>query len=94
MLQQVTLSKSCLATTNYNNEPFIIYTMAKDGDIIDVMFGWIVSLFGWLLGLVVKVAIALIGGIFSLIVGLFKKKEPAGETNLEDSIAESETVKD
>lgn len=36
--------------------------MAKDGDIIDVMFGWIVSLFGWLLGLVVKLVMAIVGG--------------------------------
>lgn len=49
--------------------------MAKDGDIIDVMFGWIVSLFGWLFGLIVKLAIAIVGGIFNLIVGLFKKKD-------------------
>ncbi len=47
--------------------------MAKDGDIIDVMFGWIVSLFGWILGLIVKLVMAVIGGIFGFIIGLFKK---------------------
>lgn len=68
--------------------------MAKDGDIIDVMFGWIVNLFGWILGLVVKLVMAIIGGIFSLIVGLFKKKESTEETNHEESVTESESKKD
>lgn len=60
--------------------------MAKDGDIIDVMFGWIISLFGWLLGLVVKLGTAIIVGVVkygwlalcalvAFIIGLFKKKE-------------------
>lgn len=49
--------------------------MAKDGDIIDVMFGWIISLFGWIFGLVVKLVMAIIGGAFHLIIGLFKKNE-------------------
>lgn len=63
--------------------------MAKDGDIIDVMFGWIVSLFGWLLGLVVKLVMAIIGGIFTLIVGIFKKKEVAEEVPVEQIAAET-----
>ena len=49
--------------------------MAKDGDIIETMFGWIVSLIGWILGGIVKLAIALIGGLFKGIVGLFKKND-------------------
>lgn len=63
--------------------------MAKDGDIIDVMFGWIVSFFGWLLGLVVKLIIAIIGGIFTFIIGLFKKK-PASETAPMEPMQEEE----
>lgn len=49
--------------------------MAKDGDIIDVMFGWIISLIGWILGLIVKLSMAIIGGLFKDIVSLFKKNE-------------------
>ena len=49
--------------------------MAKDGDIIDVMFGWIISLFGWILGGIVKLVMAIIGGLFTGIVGLFKKND-------------------
>ena len=49
--------------------------MAKDGDIIDVMFSWIISLFGWILGGIVKLLMAIIGGIFKGIVGLFKKND-------------------
>lgn len=48
--------------------------MAKnDGDIIDVMFGWIVSLIGWILGLIVQLVMALTVGLVKGIVGLFKK---------------------
>lgn len=49
--------------------------MAKDGDIIDVMFGWLISLFGWILGLVMKLIVFIVAGTFGFIVGLFKKKE-------------------
>ena len=49
--------------------------MAKDGDIIDVMFGWIISLFGWILGGIVKLIMDIIGSLFKGIVGLFKKSE-------------------
>lgn len=66
--------------------------MAKDGDIIDVMFGWVVSLFGWLLGLVVKLVMAIIGGIFNLIVGIFKKKDTSEDMPI-DPMAE-EIVKE
>lgn len=48
--------------------------MAKDGDIIDVMFTEMVSLIGWILGGIVKLTIAIIVGLFSMLVGLFKKK--------------------
>jgi hypothetical protein len=47
--------------------------MAKDGDITDVMFGWIISFFGWILGGIVKLFMAIISGLFNGIVGLFKK---------------------
>lgn len=54
--------------------------MAKDGDIIDVMLGWIFDLFGWILGGIVKLAMLLIGGLFTGIIGLFKKdKTPTQE---------------
>lgn len=62
--------------------------MAKDGDIIDVMFGWIVSLFGWLLGLVVKLVMAIIGGIFNLIVGIFKKKDTSEDMPIDPTTEE------
>lgn len=47
--------------------------MAKDGDIIDTMFGWMIDLFKWILGGIVKLFMAIIGGLFKGIVGLFKK---------------------
>lgn len=53
--------------------------MAKDGDIIDVMFGWVISLIGWILGGIVKLLIAIIGGLFKGIVSLFKKNEAPSE---------------
>ncbi len=56
--------------------------MAKDGDIIDVMFGWIISLFGWIFGGIVKLIMAIIGGLFKSIVGLFKKDN----TNVQDQM--------
>lgn len=49
--------------------------MAKDEDIIDVMFGWIISLLGWILGGIVKLLIAIIGGLFKGFIGLFKKND-------------------
>lgn len=53
--------------------------MSKDGDIIDFLFSSIVSLVGWILGGIVKLAMALIGGLFSVIFGLFKKDNPTVE---------------
>ncbi len=53
--------------------------MAKDGDIIDTMFGWMVSLVGWILGGIVKLIIAIIGGLFTAIIGLFKKNPETAE---------------
>ena len=46
--------------------------MAKDGDIIDVMFGWIFELIGWIFNMLIKLVFALIGGLFSLIGCGFK----------------------
>ena len=46
--------------------------MAKDGDIIDVMLGWIFELIGWIFNMLVKLVCVLIGGIFSLIGSGFK----------------------
>ena len=62
--------------------------MAKDGDIIDLLFGWIISFFGWILGLVVKLAMAIIGGLITLIVSLFKKKEKVDDQPVEQPLAE------
>ena len=44
-----------------------------NGDIIDTMFGWIFELFGWILGGIVKLIVAMVTGLFGLTVGLFKK---------------------
>ena len=46
--------------------------MAKDGDIIDVMLGWIFELIGWIFNMLIKLVFALIGGLFSLIGSGFK----------------------
>lgn len=52
--------------------------MAKDGDIVDAMLGWIFELIGWVFNMLIKLIFALIGGIFSLIgsgiKALFGKK--------------------
>ena len=53
--------------------------MAKDGDIIDTMFGWMVSLVAWFFGGIVKLIIAIIGGLFTAIIGLFKKNPETAE---------------
>lgn len=62
--------------------------MAKDGDIIDVMFGWIINLFSWILGLIVKLVIAIIGGIFNLLMSIFNKKDTTEKPPIKNSIAE------
>ena len=41
--------------------------MAKDGDIIDVMLGWIFELIGWIFNVIIKLIFAVVGGLFSLI---------------------------
>ena len=46
--------------------------MAKDGDIIDVMLGWIFELIGWIFNMLIKLVVALIVGLFSLISNGFK----------------------
>lgn len=46
--------------------------MAKDGDIIDAMLGWIFELIGWIFNMLIKLVVALIGGLFSLIEKGFK----------------------
>lgn len=45
--------------------------MAKDGDIIDVMFGWLISLFGWIFMGIFNLILWLIKGVFSLIGSAF-----------------------
>lgn len=47
--------------------------MAKDGDIIDFLLGSVFQLFGWILGGIVKLFVALVSAIFSGIAGLFRK---------------------
>lgn len=46
--------------------------MAKDGDIIDVMFGWIFELIGWIFNMLIKLVFALIRGLFNIIGSGFK----------------------
>ncbi len=41
--------------------------MAKDGDIIDAMLGWIFDLVGWIFNMLIKLIIAIVKGIFTLI---------------------------
>lgn len=57
--------------------------MAKDGDIIDVMLGWIFELIGWIFNMIIKLIFAVVGGLFSLIgrgiKALFNKN---GRTNV------------
>lgn len=57
--------------------------MAKDGDIIDVMLGWIFELIGWIFNMIIKLIFAVVGGLFSLIArgikALFSKN---GRTNV------------
>ena len=57
--------------------------MAKDGDIIDVMLGWIFDLIGWIFNLLIKLVISLVGGLFSLIGSGFKSlfNKNVSETN-------------
>lgn len=53
--------------------------MAKDGDIIDAMLGWVFELIGWIFNMLIKLVFALVGGLFSLIgsgfKALFSKKQ-------------------
>ncbi|MEG2095199.1 MAG: hypothetical protein RRY73_00820 [Alistipes sp.] len=53
--------------------------MAKDGDIMDVMFGAVLEFFGWIFGLIIKLTLALAISILSLIgrgiKALFNKRE-------------------
>lgn len=46
--------------------------MAKDGDIIDVMFGVVFQLVGWIFKMLIKLIAVLVGGLFSLIGSGFK----------------------
>lgn len=53
--------------------------MAKDGDIIEVMFGWIIELIGWIFKILIKLLFALTVGLFTLIASgikaLFSKND-------------------
>lgn len=57
--------------------------MAKDGDIIETMFGWLVQLIGWIFNLLFKFVFSLIGGVFNLIgtgfKAIFGKNEKASK---------------
>lgn len=46
--------------------------MAQDDDFIGMLLGWVMSLFGWIIGGVISVAMWLIKVIFSGIAGSFK----------------------
>ena len=58
--------------------------MAKDGDIIDSMLGWIFELIGWLFNLFIKFIFFIFGILFKLvgqgIKTLLNKKAPTQET--------------
>jgi len=47
--------------------------MAKDGDIIETMLGWIVDLFCWIIGGIIKLITVIIGSLFTAIFSSFKK---------------------
>ncbi|MBO7277237.1 MAG: hypothetical protein J6U84_04675 [Bacteroidales bacterium] len=36
----------------------------KDGDIIEFLFGWIFEIFGWLIKVILKFGLSVIGGLF------------------------------
>lgn len=58
--------------------------MAKNGDIIDVMFGWMISLFGWILKTIFKIIWWLISAIFGAIFGKKKQGQDSDSTNNND----------
>ena len=59
--------------------------MAKDGDITDVMLGWMIDLVSWIFNAIVKLVMIIIGGLFGLIgkgfKALFNKGEGAQSDN-------------
>ena len=55
--------------------------MAKDGDIVDFLFGTIFKFFAWIIGGIVKLTVGLIIGLFKGIVSLFKGNNDAGDGN-------------
>lgn len=57
----------------------------SDGDIIDVMMGWIGDIFGWLLGILIAAAFGLIKFIFKFIAGGVKS---IFKSNEDDQVAE------
>ena len=60
--------------------------MAKDGDIIEALLGWIFELIGWIFKMLIQLVVALIGGLFSLIgsgiKALFNKNQCINEVFL------------
>lgn len=54
--------------------------MAKDGDFIDALLGWVFQLVGWVFTMLMKLVMFIFVGIFKLIgtgfKALFAKKEP------------------
>lgn len=53
--------------------------MAKDGDIIDFLFSTMISFFGWILGLLLKLVMLITVGLVKGIISLFKKNEAPAE---------------
>lgn len=66
--------------------------MAKDGDIIDVMFGWIISLFGWILGGIVKLIMAIIGSLFKGIVGYSRRAKLRFRIKLHQGVCKKASI--
>lgn len=55
--------------------------MAKNGDIIDVMFGWMLELFGWIFKTIFKLIWWVISSIFGAIFGKKKQTESISSNN-------------
>lgn len=53
--------------------------MAKDGDIVDFLLSTMISFFGWILGLLLKLVMLVTVGLVKGIISLFKKDEAAIE---------------
>ncbi len=59
----------------------------KDGDIIEFLFGWLFEIIGWLIKVIIKFGLSIIGGLFkSLFNGiksLFSNKDKTNSSENE-----------